>query len=252
MKSVYSALHIVVFIMAAALLGGCTKTLHFNTPEMTPQYPAMSTPFPHRAALIVPPETREIAFTVPLRRWNIGEAVPGHMASALKSAFNSVKVAEDGTCPADAERCIICRLGPETVMRFGMLVTSDNTATIELTCLVTDRLQRKLWEGTVVHSETFNAGMVGKMHLLTATSSLFFKNADVSGSEELLASVIADGANTTMALAVDKLMEKMIKEGRNDICSACNEATDWRKTVKNIHSEPEVQDEFEIYTKPKK
>ncbi len=252
MKSLHSVLHNIGVLIAIILLSGCTKTLHFNTPEMTPQYPGMSKPFPYRAALIVPQETRDMAFTIPLRRWNIGEAVPSHMASALKSAFNTVVAAEEGKLPTDAERIIICRLGSGTDMKFGLLVTSDNTATIELACLVRDASQRKLWEGTVLHSETFNADMIGKMHMMTAAASIFFKDMDVSSSEELLASVIADGANTTMVLTVDKLMEKMVKEGRSSICPRCNDATDWRKTIAITNTAPEEKDEFENYIKPRK
>lgn len=244
MKSLQHASRLVAVLFILALLCGCTKTLHFNTPEMTPQYPVMTKPFPYRAALIVPTETRERAFTIPLRRWNIGEAVPSHMASALKSAFKTVAVADEGKLPADAERGVVCRLGSATDLKLGLLATSDHTATIELTCLVQDGSLRTLWEGTVLHSETFNAGMLGKMHLLTAAASIFFKNADTSGSEELLASVIADGSNTAMVLAVDKLMEKMITEGRSRICPPCNAATDWRTSV-HVAPPAEEKDEFD-------
>jgi hypothetical protein len=219
-------------VMAACfILAGCTTKLHFNTPEMIPHYPQMSAPIPHRVALIVPEETRDMAYTIPLRRWCIGEAVPTHMAAALKSAFKDVTVADDGKIPADAERIIYCSLGAGTDMKFGMLVSSDKTATVELNCRVLDAARSTLWEGGILRSDTFNAGIVAQMLQLTAITSIFYSNVDVAGAEEAYAAMITAGSNSSMVLAVDQLMEKMIREGRSGICPGCSDATDWRKVV---------------------
>jgi hypothetical protein len=223
-----------LWIMAIIIpLIGCTKTIHFNTPEMTPKYPGVSKPFPYRAALLVPQETRSFAFTIPLRRWNIGEAVPVHMASALKSAFNEVVTIEGDKHSAGFERNVLCQLGPGTNMKFGLLVITDKTATIELNCQITDASQRILWQGGVTHSETFNAGMVGTMLTLNAAASIFIKKADIDleSSEDAYANVLAIGSNTAMIMTVDKLMEKMVNEGRSSICPDCSEATHWRISV---------------------
>lgn len=213
------------------LLAGCTTKLHFNTPEMTPHYAKMAAPIPQHIVLIVPEETRNLAYTIPLRRWCIGEAVPTHMASALKSAFKDVIVSEDGKIPADADRIIYCSLGTKTDMKFGVLVTSDKTATIELNCRVLDAASKTLWEGGVLHSDTFNAGIVGQMLAVKAFASIFYKSVDLTSAEDAYAEMIAFGSNNSMILAVDRFMEKMIREGKSSICPNCSDATDWRKSV---------------------
>ena len=213
------------------LLPGCTTKLHFNTPEMTPQYSKMAAPIPHRVVLIVPEETRDRAYTIPLRRWCIGEAVPGHMASALKSAFKDVVESTDGKIPADADRIIYCSLGAKTDMKFGVLVTSDKTATIELNCRVLDATSKTLWEGGILHSDTFNAGIVGQMLAVKAFASIFYKSVDLASAEDAYAEMIAFGSNNSMILTIDQFMEKMIRDGRTSICPSCSDATDWRKSV---------------------
>jgi len=225
---------ILLLMTACFCFTGCTTKFHFNTPEMTPQYSQMAAPIPLRVALIVPEETRNVAYTVPLRRWCIGEAVPTHMASALKSAFKDVRVSEDGKIPADADRIIHCSLGANTDMKFGVLVTSDKTATVELKCKVLDAARRTLWEGGILRSDTFNAGIIGQMLPLTAMVSIFYKKVDVAGAEEAYAAMITAGSNNSMVLAVDQFMEKMIREGRTRICPSCSDASDWRNSVVKV------------------
>ena len=51
-----------LFVAAMFILGGCTTKIHYNLPELAPEYPKLEVPIPLRVALIVPEKTREFAF----------------------------------------------------------------------------------------------------------------------------------------------------------------------------------------------
>ena len=234
MKKSFSLLPLksyVILITLHVFLAGCTTSYHLNTESFVPRYPRLTNPFPMNVALVVPAETSGFAFTVPMRRWEIGEAVSSHMASGLKAAFKDVVVLNDEKAPPKAERIVVCSLRKRTELKLGMLVTSDHTANIDLDCKVLDASRKMLWEGSILRSDTFNAGIIGQMLLLQSASSFFVKNVDVSGSVDMFHSVITSGSNSSLVLAVDQLMEKMISEGNTRICTTCSAKPDWRKTV---------------------
>lgn len=231
MKSSKSLFHLNLFVAVMFILGGCTTKIHFNLPELTPEYPKLEAPIPLRVALIVPEKTREFAFKIPLKHWCIGEAIPGHMGNGLKAAFKDVVTVVDEKIPADVDRVIVCSLGDKTDLKVGVFVWSDKTTIIELNCRVLDKAESSLWEGTILRTDTFNPGIAGYLLPITAVAANFLPKMDVQGAEELYADTITSATNNSMVLTIDQFMEKMIKEGRNKICPDCNDATDWHKTV---------------------
>ena len=128
-----------------------------------------------------------------------------------------------------------CSLGKKTDLNVGF-VWSDKTATVELGCHVSDASQTALWEGSILRSDTFNAGIVGQMLQITAVASVFIKKIDLGSAEEMYDAVITNGSNNSLILGVDELMDKMIKEGSTKICPDCTGIADWRKTVTPVQS----------------
>ncbi|MDD5287169.1 MAG: hypothetical protein PHD54_15070, partial [Desulfuromonadaceae bacterium] len=220
-------------IFAMAVLAGCTTTYHFNTADYVPVFPKLETPVPLRVALVIPEKTKEITYKFANRRWNIGEALESHMLNGLKAAFADVSVASNEIYMTGIDRVVTCSLGDKTNLNVGF-VWSDKTATIEMGCRVSDASQKALWEGSILRSDTFNAGIVGQMLQITAIASVFIKSVDLGSAEEMYDAMITSGSNNSLILGVDELMDKMLKEGTTKICPSCSRNTDWRKTVKPV------------------
>lgn len=220
-----------LMVLTAAGLAGCAKTYHFNTRDYVPVYPRLEAPVNLRAALVVPYETKDFAYKFVYKRWGLGEALESHMLSGLKAAFTEVAVASDGKIPAGVDRIVTCSLGNKTDLYVGF-VQSDKKATIELACRVTNASGTPLWEGSVVRTETFNAGIVGHMLQLTALASVFVKSVDVGSAEDMYDAMITSGSNNSLILTVDEMMNKMIGEGAPKICPGCTTKPDWRNVVK--------------------
>ncbi|MDO9069874.1 MAG: hypothetical protein Q7W05_15655 [Deltaproteobacteria bacterium] len=243
MESSKSVIHLYLFVAAIFILGGCTTKIHFDLPELAPEYSKLEAPIPLRVALIVPEKTREFAYKIPLKHWCLGEAVPGHMGNGLRAAFKDVVTVVNGEAPADVDRVMICSLGDKTDLKAGVFVWSDKTTIIELNCQVSDNAKSVLWEGYVLRTDTFNPGIAGYMLPITALASNFLPKMDVRGAEAMYADTITSAANNCLILAVDQFMEKMLREGRSKICPGCNDATDWRKTVSPVKSDTIENDE---------
>lgn len=243
MESSKSVFHLYLFVAVMFILSGCTTKIHFDLPELAPEYPKLETPIPLSVALIVPEKTREFAFKIPLKHWCLGEAVPGHVGNGLRAAFKNVVAVVDGKAPTDVDRVMICSLGDKTDLKVGVFVWSDKTTIIELNCQVFDNTKSVLWEGSILRTDTFNPGIAGYLLPITAVASNFLPRMDVRGAEAMYADTITSAANNSMILAVDQFMGKMVKEGRNKICPSCNDATDWRKTIQPVKSDPVGMDE---------
>ena len=219
-----------MMMLLVACISGCAKSYRLDTEDFVPKYPLLEEPLPLKVALVVPKETRRFAYKIPLRRWEMGAALESHMSSALKAAFKDVVSVPDEKSASGVDRIFVCSLGASTSLKVGLLVTSDHTATVDLGCQVLDASRVPLWEGRILRSDTFNAGIIGKMLLASSISSLFIKGVDVVGSEEKFEAVITDGSNNSLVLAVEQFMEKMLKEGQRKICPNCTGNADWRKT----------------------
>ncbi len=222
-----------VLAVAACLTAGCTTSYHINTPDYIPVYPKLKTPVPLTAGLIVPQETLDYAHSVPLARWEVGQAVSSHMASGLKAAFKNVVVLAGGKPDAGVDIVVTCTLGQQSKFKPGLLVTSDHAVTIELICKTTDTSNVSLWDGHILQTDIFNAGIIGKMLIATSLTSIFVSNVDVQGAVDSFGLVVAGGSNNNLVIAVNRMMEKMVNEGRLKICPKCGDDTDWRKIVQD-------------------
>lgn len=221
-------------LLAAFFLGGCS-TYHFNTSEFSPAFPRLETPIARKVALAVPEETRTFNFSFANKRWAVGEAVESHVLSGLKAAFSDAVAVSGSALPPGFDRLATCSLGKKSNLTIGY-VWSDKVATIELSCHIQDASGTPLWNGAVSRAEVFNERIVGHMLQLTALASVFIRSVDARGAEERYDAMITSGVNNSLILAVDEMMNKMVKEGAVVICSGCTGHPDWRKVVQTAPS----------------
>lgn len=213
------------------VLSGCTTVHHLNTPEFTPEYAKKPNPFPLTAAISVPEETQKFAYTIPTVRWEVGEAVSSHMASGLQAVFRDVVVIKDGRPVASVDRYVVCSLGKQTEYRRGMFVSSDQTFVIDLECKLQDKSGKTLWEGSVIHTNVYNAGLAAKMLMATSAASIFIRSVDPSSAQKGYQEALSSGMNDTLLVAVDQMMAKLVKEGREQICPGCSVWPEWHEPL---------------------
>ncbi|NJD92441.1 MAG: hypothetical protein FIA91_13195 [Geobacter sp.] len=218
-------------VLLLACLSGCTTVHHLNTPEFIPEYAKKQNPFPLTVALSVPEETQKYAFTIPTVRWEVGEAVSSHMASGLQAVFKDVAVIKDGKPVAGADLTAVCSLGKQTEYQRGMFVSSDQTFVVQLECRVLDQSKKTLWEGTVLHTNVYNAGMAAKMLMATSAASIFIKSVDPSSAQQGYQESLAVGMNDTLLVAVDQMMARLVGEGKSRICPDCTSYPEWHKPL---------------------